>query len=184
MFRHVTSHCLYAIRSGGALFYHRDITPFDVVFARIGLEVIGNFSATALSFYLFYMIGVIDWPLNPSLFLLGFFYMAWWSVSIAIIVAAWSERSDIVEHVWAPISYIYMPVSGFFYLAQWLPIPLRELALTVMPSLHCYEMIRGGLFGSRLQVFYDLSYLSFVLAMLTLFGLWMMRGVRQYIQFD
>ena len=53
MFRHVTSHCLYAVRSGGALFYHRDITPFDVVFARIGLEVIGNFAATALSFYLF-----------------------------------------------------------------------------------------------------------------------------------
>ena len=184
MFRHVTSHCLYAIRSGGALFYHRDITPFDVVFARIGLEVIGNFSATALSFYIFYIIGVIDWPQNPNLFLLGFFYMAWWSVSVAIIVAAWSERSDIVEHVWAPISYIYMPVSGFFYLAQWLPIPVRDLALTVMPSLHCYEMIRGGLFGSRLQVFYDLSYLSFVLAMLTLFGLWMMRGVRQYIQFD
>ena len=139
MFRHVTSHSLYAIRSGGALFYHRDITPFDVVIARIGLEVMGNFAATAVSFYLFYMIGVIEWPQNPSLFLLGFFYMAWWSVSVAIIVAAWSERSDIVEHIWMPISYIYMPVSGFFYLAQWLPIPLRELALTVMPSLHCYE---------------------------------------------
>ena len=73
MFRHVTSHCLYAIRSGGALFYHRDITPFDVVFARIGLEVMGNFAATAVSFYLFYMIGVIEWPQNLSLFLLGFF---------------------------------------------------------------------------------------------------------------
>ena len=53
MFRHVTGHCLYAVRSGGALFYHRDITPFDVVVARIGLEVIGNLAATALSFYLF-----------------------------------------------------------------------------------------------------------------------------------
>ena len=53
-----------------------------------------------------------------------------------------------------------------------------------MPSLHCYEMIRGGLFGSWLQVFYNLSYLSFVLAVLTLFGLWLLRGVRQYVQFD
>ena len=73
------------------------------------------------------MIGVIEWPHDPSLFLLGLFYMAWWSISVAIIVAAWSERSDIVEHIWLPISYIYMPISGFFYLAQWLPIPLREL---------------------------------------------------------
>ena len=74
MFRHVTSHFLYAIRSGGGLFYHRDITPFDVVIARIGLEVMGNFAATAVSFYLFYMIGVIEWPQNPSLFLLGFLH--------------------------------------------------------------------------------------------------------------
>ena len=167
----------------GALLSPRHNTVRLVV-ARIGLEVIGNLAATALSFYLFYLLGAIDWPYDPSLFLLGVLYMAWWSVSVALIVAAWSERSEIVEHIWPPISYIYMPISGFFFLAQWLPVPVRELALTVMPSLHCYEMIRGGLFGSRLQVFYDLSYLSFVLAVLTLFGLWLLRGVRQYVQFD
>jgi hypothetical protein len=58
------------------------------------------------------------------------------------------------------------------------------LALEVLISLHCHEMIRGGLFGSRLQVLCELSYVSFVLAVLTLFGLWLIRGVRQYIQFD
>ena len=79
---------------------------------------------------------------------------------------------------------VYMPISGFFFLAQWLPVPVRELALTVMPSLHCYEMIRGGLFGSRLEVSYDLSYVNFVLAGLTLFGLRLLHDVRRYIQFD
>jgi len=112
MFRHITGHCLYAVRSGGALFYHRDITPFDVVVARIGLEVIGNLAATALSFYLFYLLGAIHWPYDPSLFLLGVLYMAWWSVSVALIVAAWSERSEIVEHIWPPISYIYPTFAG------------------------------------------------------------------------
>ncbi len=110
--------------------------------------------------------------------------MAWWSVSIAMIVAALSERSEIIAHIWMPISYIYMPISGFMYLAEWLPVSLRNLALTVMPSLHSYEMIRGGLFGGRIQVFYDLSYVSFVLAVLTLLGLWLVHGVRRYIQFD
>ena len=32
-----------------------------------------------------------------------------------------SERSDMVEHIWPPFSYLYMPISGFFYLAAWLP---------------------------------------------------------------
>ena len=115
LFRHVTGHCLYVIRSGAPLLFHRAVTPLDLVIARIGLEVIGNWAATALSFLVFYMLGVIDLPYDPSLFLLGMFYMAWWSVSVALIIAAWSERSEIVEHIWPPISYMYMPISGFFY---------------------------------------------------------------------
>ena len=184
MFRHVTGHCLHVIRAGAPLFYHRAITPFDLLVARIALEVIGNWAATALSFLVFYMIGAIEWPRDPSLFIIGLLYMTWWSISVAMIIAAWSERSDIVHHVWPPISYMYMPISGFFYLAEWLPVSLRNLALTLLPSLHSYEMIRGGLFGGRIQVFYDLSYVSFVLAGLTLIGLWLVHGVRRYIQFD
>lgn len=184
MFRHTTSLALYTIRNGGALLYHRSVTPLDLIIARLGLEVIGSTAATALSFLVFRMLGVVEWPHDPSLFLLGLFYMAWWSVSVGLIVAACSERSELVAHVWAPISYMYMPISGFFYLAQWLPVRTREVALTVMPSLHSYEMIRGGLFGNRIQVFYDVSYVTFVLAGLTLFGLWMLRDVRRYIEFD
>ena len=79
---------------------------------------------------------------------------------------------------------MYLPICGFFYLAAWLPLPLRNMALTVLPSLHAYEMIRGGLFGNRIQVFYDVSYVSFLLAVLTLLGLWLVHGVRQHLQFD
>jgi capsular polysaccharide transport system permease protein len=184
MFRHVTGHCLHVIRAGGPLFYHRAVTPLDLVLARIGLEVIGNLGATALSFLVFYIIGVIEWPDDVSLFMVGLFYMTWWSASIALILAAWSERSELVEHIWQPVSYIYLPICGFFFLAAWLPVPLREVALTVLPSLHAYEMIRGGLFGNRIEVFYDISYVSFVLAVLTFIGLWMVHGVRQHLQFD
>jgi capsular polysaccharide transport system permease protein len=184
MFRHVTGHSLHVIRAGGSLLYHRAVTPFDLLVARISLEVIGNLAATALSFLIFHQMGIIEWPHDPSLFILGLFYMAWWSISMAMILAPWSERSELVQHFWPPISYMYLPVCGFFYLAAWLPPPVRNVALTLLPSLHSYEMIRGGLFGDRIQVFYDLSYVSFVLAVLTLIGLWLMHGVRRYIQFD
>ena len=56
--------------------------------------------------------------------------------------------------------------------------------MTVLPSLHAYEMIRGGLFGNRIQVFYDISYVSFLLAGLTVLGLWLVHGVRRHVQFD
>ena len=73
--------------------------------------------------------------------------MTWWCVSVGLVIAAFSERTVIFEKVWSPASYMYLPVSGFFYLAAWLPAKVRDILLTFMPSLPCYEMIRGGIFG-------------------------------------
>ena len=50
-----------------------------------------------------------------------------------------------------------------------------------MPSLPCYEMIRGGLFGPTIRVYYNIPQLSFILAAITLFGLLGLRDVRRYI---
>ena len=182
LFRHVSQLAMYSIRGTAALMYHRAIQPLDLVIARCGLEVIGNLAAIFFSYLVFYALGFIEWPRNPPLVMLGVFYMTWWSFAVALIVAGWSERSELVEHIWPPFSYIYMPISGFMYLAAWLPYSLREFALTVLPSLHAYEMIRGGLFGSHIQVFYDVSYVSYVLAALTVLGLWLVHTVRQHLE--
>ena len=53
-----------------------------------------------------------------------------------------------------------------------------------LERLHAYEMIRGGLFGNQIQVFYDAAYLSVFLAVLTLFALWLVRDVRRYVEFE
>jgi capsular polysaccharide transport system permease protein len=180
LFRHVTNNALYTVKGSGSMLYHRQVTPLDLFIGRQGLEAMGNLSACAITFLLFYILGLIDWPHDYALFLLGFFYMAWWALAVALIVAALSERSEIVQHVWQPISYMYLPLSGFMFLAEWLPETWREMALTVIPSVHVYEMIRGGLFGNRIEAFYDISYLSWILAIMTLIGLWLMRDVRKH----
>ena len=182
LFRHVTSLAMYTIRSNAALLYHRRVTPLDLIVGRCGLEVVGNLAAIASSFLIFYVLGLVDWPENMPLLIVGVLYMAWWSIAVALVVAGASERFEIVEHIWPPFSYLYMPISGFFYLAAWLPYSMREVALTVLPSLHAYEMIRGGLFGNRIEVFYDFAYISYVLAALTLLGLWLVHTVRQHLE--
>jgi hypothetical protein len=50
-----------------------------------------------------------------------------------------------------------------------------------MPALPCYEMIRGGLFGPVIRVYYDIPLLTFTLAAITLFGLLGLRDVRRYL---
>jgi capsular polysaccharide transport system permease protein len=181
IFRHVTGHSLYTIRNNAGMLYHRQVTPLDLFIGRQGLELLGNFSACAVSFLLLYALGLIEWPHDYALFLTGMLYMGWWAISLALIVATMSERYDIVEHIWLPISYMYMAVCGFMFLAQWLPTWLQKIALTVDPPLHAYEMIRGGLFGNRIQAMYDIPYLTWILAIITLIGLWLMRDARKHL---
>lgn len=184
MFRHTTSQALYVVRSNGAMLYHRAVTPFDLVLGRSVLEMMGALAATLTSFIVLYVLGQVEWPHNFSLMLVGLLYMAWWSLSVALLVAAASERTDMIEHIWQPISYMYLPLSGFLFMADWLPPQVRNIALTVMPSLHSYEMIRAGLWGSRIASHYDIPYVTLVLAVLTLIGLWVMRSVREHLQLD
>lgn len=182
IFRHVTGHALYVLRDNAALLYHQAVTPLDIFMGRCGLEALGNLTSVFTSFLALYFIGALQWPDNWSMFLLGYFYMTWWALSIALIVAAASELSDIVEHIWQPLSYMYLPVSGFFFLAEWLPTPLRKVALYVMPSINGYEMIRGAMLGNRITTYYHPYYFAYVLAVLTLIGLWMIRDVRRHLE--
>jgi capsular polysaccharide transport system permease protein len=181
LFRHIGGHMLRAVRLNMTLFYHRNVTPFDAVIARIIVEVLGNYGAVVFSFFLLYAIGQMVWPHDMSLFFLGYFYMTWWCVSAGLVIAAFSERTVIFEKIWAPVSYMYLPVSGFFYMAAWIPPKIRAVFLTFMPALPCYEMIRGGLFGPGVQVFYDVPWLTFSLAAITLFGLLGLRDVRRHL---
>src|SRR3977135_3646659 len=67
LFRHVTGRALYTIKFNAAMLYHRQVTPLDIFIGRQGLEIMGNISACAVSFLLFYMIGVMDWPSDYAL---------------------------------------------------------------------------------------------------------------------
>ena len=50
LFRHIGGHMLRAVRLNMSLFYHRNVTPFDAVIARIAVEVLGNYGAAVFSF--------------------------------------------------------------------------------------------------------------------------------------
>jgi capsular polysaccharide transport system permease protein len=181
LFRHIGQRMIFAVRGNISLFYHRNVTPFDAVVARMAIEVIGNWGSAVFSYLLLYCIGVADWPRNMPLLFLGYFYMTWWCVTAGLVIAAFSERTILFEKIWQPVSYIYLPVSGFMYMAAWLPASLRPTMLAIMPPLPCYEMMRGGIFGPVVRVYYNIPQLSLTLGAITLFGLLGLRDVRRYL---
>ena len=182
IFRHLVGSSLNVVRNNSALLYHRLVTPLDLFTAAAGLEALGNLAAVIFSFTILYGCGQLNWPADPWLMIIGFLYSVWWAVSVALVVSALSERSEIVIHIWSPMAYMYMPLSGFMFLADWLPAPLRRIALTVDPPLHLFEMIRSGLFGARIHTYYDLPYVTYIIATMTLIGLWLMRHVRNHLE--
>ena len=180
LFRHLGGRILLFIRSNVPLLYHQRVTIFDIFLARSLLEIGSNLTALAISFAVFYAIGALDVPRDLPMFYLGYFFMIWWSVAIALIIGALCERTDWVQQIWTPYSYLYMMFSGFFFLADWLPPALRNIAL-YQPYTQSYEMLRGGMFGTTITTYGDPAYTTFALAVLTLFGLWLMRESRKYV---
>src|SRR5713101_4492982 len=180
LFRHVGGRTILFIRVNAGLLYHRQVTPFDIFLARFLLEVGSNLSAVVVSGVFFYYLCLIDLSQDLSMFYLGYFYMIWWCAVVGLIIGGLSERTDWVEKIWAPYSYLYIFFSGFFIMAAWLPPTLRDVAL-YQPSMQAYEMIRGGMFGSVVKTYGDPAYTTFILAILTLIGLLVMRESRKYI---
>jgi capsular polysaccharide transport system permease protein len=180
LFRHIGGRMLMFIRANAGLLYHRQVTIFDIYLARCILEVASNLTAVVASFALFYSVGLLDPPLDLSMFYLGYFYTIWWSAAVGLIIGGLSERSDWVEKIWTPFSYLYMFFSGFIFMAVWLPPAVRGWAL-YMPSLQAYEMIRAGMFGATVKTYGDPGYITLALGVLTLIGLQIMRESRKYV---
>jgi capsular polysaccharide transport system permease protein len=183
LFRHVGARMLLFVRVNAGLLYHRQVTIFDIFLARCLLEVASNLAAVVASFALFYTLGWVDLPRDLPMFYLGYVYMIWWATAVGLIIGGLSERSDWVEKIWQPFSYLYIFFSGFFVMAAWLPESLRRWAL-YQPSLQAYEMIRGGMFGNAVKTYGDPAYTSLVLAVLTFIGLLLMRASRKYVVAD
>jgi capsular polysaccharide transport system permease protein len=180
LFRHTGGRMLLFVRVNAGLLYHRQVTIFDLFLARFVLEVASNLSAVVASFVLFYSVGLLDPPRDLPMFYLGYFYTIWWCAVIGLIIGALSERSDWVEKIWTPFSYLYMFFSGFMFMAAWLPAGLRGWALLI-PSLQAYETIRAGMFGAAAKTYGDPAYETASLAVLTLIGLLLMREARKYV---
>jgi capsular polysaccharide transport system permease protein len=180
LFRHMGGRMLLFVRVNAGLLYHRQVTIFDIYLARCILEVASNLTAVVASFALFYSVGLLDLPRDLPMFYLGYFYTIWWSAAVGLIIGGLSERTDWIEKIWTPFSYLYMFFSGFIFLAAWLPPQLRDWALS-MPSLQAYEMIRAGMFGNTVETHGDPSYETLALAVLTFLGLLIMRESRKYV---
>ncbi|WP_336975200.1 ABC transporter permease [Sphingobium aromaticiconvertens] len=170
LWRNMPARCIGAIGPNLALMYHRNVKAIDVFLARLLLEA-GGATISFITLGLFYIyIGWLEPPDDVLLVTAGWLLLAWFGASLAMLLGALSERSELVDRFWHPVSYITFPLSGAAFMVDALPTSVQKYALYV-PMVNGVEIVREGYFGNQIRAHYDLPYLLIWCIALTLIAL-------------
>lgn len=180
MWRHCLGRAVFAFQSNGSLLFHRQVTPLDIILARTILEIMGALGAGFLVFLGAWFLGYMEPPKNYGMLYLGLGFHCLFSLATALLVAALSEMSELIEKSINIFSYLSLPFSGAFMMVDWLP-PRWQSAILLSPSVDNIEMIREGQFGDSAHAHYDFFYDSWITFVLLLIGLSLTLRARRHI---
>jgi len=170
LWRNMPARCIGAIEPNLSLMYHRNVRVLDVFVARLLLEA-GGATISFVTLSLFYIyIGWLDPPDDVLIVAGGWFMIAWFGASLAMFLGALAEKSELIERLWHPVSYIAFPLSGAAFMVDALPQAAQRYILYV-PMVNGVEMVREGYFGDQVRVHYDFAYMLGCCVVLTLLAL-------------
>lgn len=158
LWRNCSFRGLGALEPNRSLLHHQPVKVIDVFLARMLLEVVGISASFLTLLITMITLGLIEFPKNLLLLLSGWLLMAWLSICLGIILGSLSARTDLIERFWHPISYFLLPVSGVFYMVDWLPKIAQSMVMWV-PLIHPVEMVRAGYWGDSIITHYSVSYI-------------------------
>ena len=178
LFRQGVNRSVRVFSVNSSLMYHRQIKVLDFITVRFLVEVIGSMMAYFFIAVLLIWLNEFPVPDNLGLFLAGWFLYALFTFSLCLVLAPLSELSDVLEKLVPVTTYIMIPFSGTFTMTSWLT-PEAQSALYYSPFVHSMEMMREGIFGSRVNAIYDWRVPFWTSIALMLIGLAMCRRIRR-----
>jgi capsular polysaccharide transport system permease protein len=180
LWRHMTTSMVRVVSNNVGLLYHARLTPIDIVFARLGLEFLST-TAALVAVYLILLATDLTEPVqNWSLVLGAWLLIAWYHGAVGLLIAAASERWPVVDKFIQPAQYLALPLSGVWFMVDWLPTPFQRLILW-NPQAHGFEMFRAGYFGEAVVTHYDPVYAATWALILSVVGVAALLRVRDYV---
>ncbi|MBC2651544.1 ABC transporter permease [Novosphingobium aerophilum] len=174
MWRNMPARCINAIKGNKSLMFHRQVRPLDVYLSRILLEFGGSSASFVLLVVAFWAFDAVALPEDALQLLGGWLTLGWFGAGLAMVLGALSEKSELVDKLWPPFSYLLFPFSGAAFIVESLPEKAREILL-YLPMLNCVEFIREGYFGTKMRAYYDMEYVVVFNLVLSLVALAMVR---------
>lgn len=170
LWRNMPARCIGAIEPNLSLMYHRNVRVIDIFVARLILEG-GGATISFITLSLFYIyIGWLDPPQDVLTIAAGWLLIAWFGSALAIFLGALSEKTELVDKIWHPLSYLAFPLSGAAFMVDALPPDAQKYILYV-PMVNGVEIVREGYFGSLVHAHYDMPYMIGCCVLLTLLAL-------------
>ena len=183
LWRHMTLNAPRLLRRNASLLCHWPIVHSDFLLARLTLEFLSTTAALCIVYFVVFTAGLVDPVADIGLALAGWLSVALYFGGMSMLFAAVSEVWEPAEKFIQPAMYVMLPISGVFFMADWLPDSLQPLLL-LNPSVHCMEMFRAGVVGEDLVTHYDPWYLAATTALMLVAGAGALVRVRDRIQVD
>ena len=153
----------------------------DLYVARILLELAGTTTSFTVLYGLLLLLDIAPWPADVLTMLIGWTLLALTSAAFALLIGALATFNEAVERVWHVFSYLFLPASGAFSVVASLPPKWQSLALWV-PTVHCVEMLRQGMFGVPYHGRYDASFVCVVVLLVSVPGLFLIGLVQDRVE--
>jgi len=159
LWRHNVSRAVHGMRHSVSLTFHPHVKFLDILFARSALETVGILAAFFIAYVPLHLLGFIMPFRDPLVFFGGWFLTAWFSFGFSLIIAAVTELSEAVDRFVQPIMYLTLPLTGVFYMVDWLPQSAQAIVIW-SPLVNGCEMFRSGLFPANTPTEWDAIYLA------------------------
>ena len=182
MWRNSASQCSDGIQANKPLLFHRSVLIIDVLFTRILLEISGATTSFIALSLLFIYIGWMPPPDDLLLVMEGWFMLAWFGASLALMIGGGTALSPIVHRLWHPVAYLLFPLSGAAFMVDWLPAKFQSLVL-LLPMVHGVEALRHGYFGNAVPPHFDLVYMAACCLLQTLTGMLVVNEASKRVEF-
>ncbi len=180
MFRSIFTRAESVIEANAPLLYHRQVTLFDMLFARALLELAGIVVVLVVLLAIAALTGLGAPPARPLMLIAGVGLLWWWSFALSLLICAGTNNNRLLTKFVHPVSYILLPLSGAFYMLEWLPQPWRDI-MAKFPMTQMFELIRHGHFAAADARYVEPVYLLFWCLGLSFLGLLSLRAVRSHI---
>lgn len=183
LLRHSISFSITAVNSNVGLLYHRSIGPMHFFISRSIMELAGATAAFIVVYLTLLLFHQVHVPSDWLILYYGWVLMWVMASGTGYILSGLAMRSEVMERFVPLVSYAMIPLSGVFFMIDWLPEAVRENYLLV-PFPNAVEMVRAGVFGDAVTTHFRPGYALGSALVLFFLGLLLIRNAEGYLDVE